>query len=75
MVNGSTINQKLNYKGELEKIGDRIKRLKLRHCGKLDFTCNGKLRPLQFIHCGAARFYLQRQAAAAAAHPLRRRST
>ena len=25
-------------------LGDRFKRLKLRRCGKLDFTCNGKLR-------------------------------
>ena len=32
---------------------DRIKRLKLRHCGKLDFTCNGKLWLPQFIYWGA----------------------
>ena len=59
MVNGSTINQKLNYKGELEKIEDWIKLLKLRHCSKLDFTCNGKLRLLQLIYCGAAVHELQ----------------
>ena len=33
-----------------DRKGDRIKRLKLRCCGKLDFTCNGKLRPPQFFN-------------------------
>ena len=33
---------------------DWIKRLKLRRSSKLDFTCNGKLRPPQLIYCGSA---------------------
>ena len=44
---------------------DRIKRIKLRRCGKLDFTYNGKLQPPQLIQFGTAVHKPQYIAAAA----------